>query len=449
MPITDRAVLECFYGPLWSPADRAEVVRRAHRHGATAYVYGPSADERTGPDWRQPYGADGNHLDELVALTNDLGMTATWRVSPGAPLRRERAMQLSDADELAVLIDRLTEMVRRGFGRIIIAFDDLDAELDPATRSAYADDPHPMAAAQAGVVNAVHDRLAGLGAELLVCPTHYWGVESSRYRQRLGELLHSDLVACWTGSAVISPTITAAQVRAVAEQLQRPIWLWDNYPVNDWDSVDGVFANTMTPRRLPLAPLQGRDPGLADVLAGYGANAALQPLAGLPALCTALDWARDPHGYDADASFARALDETGQGKSLRVLAELAGPSILAERPGRVADGCRRVLAGPDPAALSALDETIAQAAIAAAALDGPIAAELRPWLDALRTVLPISAAAVRAIAAARAGEPVQNEDIAALRAGLRDWPRMSIAAGAPYALADHALALAGGGTPTF
>jgi len=59
VPITDRAVLECFYGPLWSPADRAEVVRRAHRHGATAYVYGPSADERTGPDWRQPYGADG------------------------------------------------------------------------------------------------------------------------------------------------------------------------------------------------------------------------------------------------------------------------------------------------------------------------------------------------------------------------------------------------------
>lgn len=56
---------------------------------------------------------------------------------------------------------------------------------------------------------------------------------------------------------------------------------------------------------------------------------------------------------------------------------------------------------------------------------------------------------VRAIAAARAGDPVQNEDIAALRTGLQDWPRMSIAAGAPYALADHALALAGGGTPTF
>lgn len=449
MPIIDRAVLECFYGPLWTPEARAAVIRRAHGHGATAYVYGPSADERTGPDWREPYGDDGAHLAELIALTRELGMTATWRVSPGAPLRRDRAMSLADRDELALLLDRVTDLARLGFGRVIVAFDDIDAKLDPGTQAAFAADPHPMAAAQAGVLNAVHDRLAELGTELLVCPTHYWGVEASRYRLRLGELLHPELAACWTGPTVISPTISAAQVRAVAEQLQRPIWLWDNYPVNDWDGAELAFSNMMTPRRLPLAPLRGRDHELADVLAGYGANSALHALAGLPALCTALEWARDPQGYDPERAFVQALDETGQRRALQALAGLAGPSVLAEDPGVLATACWAALRNPDPADLVSLQHLLSQSAAAIETLSGPLEVELRHWREALRIVLPAASAAARILIATRGGEPATNEDITLLRGAVGSWPRLSIASGALFALADHALGTAGAGTPSW
>ncbi|WP_165555699.1 beta-N-acetylglucosaminidase domain-containing protein [Kribbella pittospori] len=449
MAIEDRVVLECFYGPLWTPADRAAVVRRAHSHGATGYVYGPAADGRTGADWREPYGDDAGHLAELLALTRELGMTATWRVSPGAPLCRDRAISLADRDELALLLDRVTAMTRLGFDRVIVAFDDIDAQLDPVTRAMYGADPHPMAAAQAVVINAIHDGLANLGTELLVCPTHYWGVESSRYRLRLGELLHPELIACWTGPTVVSPTVSAAQARTVAEQLQRRVWLWDNYPVNDWDGTDLAFSSATTPRRLPLAPLRGRDPRLADVLVGYGANAALQAHAGLPGLCTAMEWACDPQGYDPDRAFVQALEETGQVDALEALAGLAGPSVLTDDPGRLAVACWAALRSPDPAELVALHNLLDQSAAAIEALSGPIASELRPWADALRIVLPAASAAARVLTATRAGRLAANADITMVRDAIRSWPRLSIAGGALFALADHTLGTAGAGTPTW
>jgi hyaluronoglucosaminidase len=299
------------------------------------------------------------------------------------------------------------------------------------------------------VINAVHDRLADLGTQLLVCPTHYWGVEVSRYRLRLGELLHPELAACWTGPTVVSPTISADQVRMVAEQLQRPIWLWDNYPVNDWDGVELAFSNAMTPRRLPLAPLRGRDQELADVLAGYGANSALNALAGLPALCTALDWARGPRGYDPDQAFAEALDETGQRRALEALAGLAGPSVLAERPGALAAACWAALRHPDPADLASLRHLLDRSAAAIETLSGPLETELRPWRDALRIVLPAASGAVRILTATRVGGLPTNEDITLLRGAVGSWPRLSIAGGALFALVDHALGTAGAGTPSW
>lgn len=447
MSIPDRAILECFYGPLWSSQARHVAVRRAASHAATAYVYGPAADLRTGQNWREPYRDKASALQELVQAAHDSGMTATWRVSPGAPLARAHAMAMGDPSEQAVLLDRITEVIELGFDRVLIAFDDLTPEVDPATRSVFGHDAHPIAAAQAHVLNTAHRRVAELGAELLVCPTHYWGVEPSRYRFRLGELLDPELAVCWTGPTVTSSTIEAEQVRQVSEHYGRPLWIWDNFPVNDWDGVESSFSNDTTPRRLPLAPLRGRAADLDGAVAGYGANAALAPHTGLPAVCTALDWARDPAGYDPERSFRNALSEAGDPAALELLADVCGALPVGGQPGRLARAACSAVSDPGPANLRMLANHIDDTAHAVAPLHEVMDGELGPWLDALAVVLPASRSAVRILTEHVAGSVPADADIVALREALATWPRVSLADGALFMLVDRAIGIAGAGCP--
>jgi hypothetical protein len=88
--------------------------------------------------------------------------------------------------------------------------------------------------------------------------------------------------------------------------------LWDNFPVNDWDTTI-----------LHLGPLRARDPNLArGKLRGIIANAMVQCVPSKLALATVADWARDPFAYDPLASYERALREHG----VEVLEALGEPA---------------------------------------------------------------------------------------------------------------------------
>jgi hyaluronoglucosaminidase len=445
--------MECFYGPLWSPGARREVVRAAARHGATSYVYGPAADLRTGERWREPYtGADGMHLEGVADDVRAAGLELVWRVSPGAPLARSAAMALADGAELDTLVRRLREAVALGADRVLVAFDDIDAAVDGGTRLAFRHDVHPLAAAHASVLNGCARALGELGVPMLACPTHYWGVSPSRYRSRLGELLDPDVVVCWTGPAVVATRVLAAQAEMAREQFGHDLYLWDNYPVNDWDVESAGFSNDIEPRRLPLAPLEGREPRVADVVVGYGANLALQALAGVPALCTALDWARSPDAYDPAVSFARALVETGEdADALAVLADaVARPAPGgAPTPGRLAAGAAAVLAdGGGAASVEALRGELDRTAAATAALlasSSNLAKEMGPWIRALRVAVAAAGDALDVVDA-YAGDPERLADaVARVRAAVR--PDRHVAGGLLDVLVDHARSLGGPAAP--
>lgn len=356
-------------------------------------------------------------------------------------------MSMADPNELTLLQRRTTEMIELGFDRILVAFDDLDTSLDPLTRSVFGHDSHPAAAAQAQVLNTLHRTVRHAGGTLLVCPTHYWGIEPSRYRSRLGELLDPELPVCWTGITVTAPAIDAAQVRLVSEQFQRPIWLWDNFPVNDWDGTHGQFANDMTPRRLPLAPLLGRAADLDGAIIGYGANAALQAELGLPAVCTALDWARHPAGYRPDSAFRNALWEAGHRDDLARLADVAGAQPVGGRVGELAVAAAAAVCTPDHKTLGRLDELLLHTERAAASLVGTMGGELAPWLDALTIVLPASRAATRTLSNGMLAAPPDGQDMETMRAAVRQWPAVALADGALWMLVDRALGVAGAGEP--
>ena len=458
--VADRAVMECFYGPGWSAMDRRDVINRVASHGATTYVYGPAADLRTGARWREPYSAEGG--TELATLVQDAhlrGMEVVWRVSPGAPLDRTKAMALSDVDELETLLKRIDEVVDLGCDRVLVAFDDIDSNLDPATQSTFAHDLHPMAAAHARVLNAVARRLAERGVRMLACPTHYWGVRGSTYRHRLGDLLDAGVDVCWTGSAVTSAIIRADQVQRVTEQFQHRLWLWDNFPVNDWDGIGRAFVNEMAPRRLPLAALHGREPEVATLVAGYGSNAALQPRAGLPAVCTALDWAWAPRQYRPERSLAVAFDETGLDRwALNALADASGPVAAGSRgPGALAAACAELIASEGSgrgrkARIEHAREVVAHHEAAALALGrsaGALSKEIGPWVDELARACRGAMLALDVLGAYEEDQDTVDDRAIQLRGMIRPGGRVSVAAGVLDSLVDYARGLAAGGAPTW
>lgn len=455
--IKDRAVLECFYGPLWGSEARRNVVDRAAAHGATTYVYGPAADRRTGGRWREPYGPDTEALAQLVEHAHLHGMEVVWRVSPSAPLERDAAMRLSDPDELSIFLRRLREVAQIGVDRILIAFDDINGDLDAATRSEFAHDPQPMAAAHAKVINAAADELGSFGVNVIACPTHYWGTQPSRYRHRFGELLAPDLPVCWTGPGVISATITAPQAREVSQQFQHPIWLWDNYPVNDWDGMAGEFNNELEPRRLPLTPVHGRDPQLGAEVVGYGSNAAIQPYSGLPAISTALDWAWAGDEYQPEQAFVHALSETGLALDpLLLLADSVAP-VPAGRsgPGELAETCIDIIKDAGTGNHSELRLTAARtvftkhhaASRELASQEGPLARELMPWLKEVDRGCSGALLALDILEAYPDNQDLIDERALQLRPLARTQRGPSVSVNMLDALIEYARGLGGGGTP--
>lgn len=450
-----RAILECFYGPLWSAEQRRRVVDFAADEGATGYVYGPASDTRTGADWRVPYGSEGADLDDLLTRAHRRGLTVFWRVSPAAPMDRSRAIDLGSEEELATLIARLEEIIERGFDGVLLAFDDIDIRDARSAAVAHGDQRHPVAAAHATIANKV---AAALAAPVLICPTDYWGTADLNYRSVFGAELAPDIPVCWTGPSVTSRTVTAEQVRTVANQYQHPIFFWDNYPVNDWGSdgasMDSDHSAHLRPRRLPLAPLTGREAGVVDAVVGYGCNAALGPITGLPAMGTALRWAADPQGYQPEAAFEAVLARCAEGiegmrpEAVRALADAAGSLPIHTGRSELADAVWAALLSPGQAELATARRVITQLVEATSDLDGEWADEVRPWLAA---VAAEGAAALHAleIIAHSDDEQLMSSELVGLRGAIREFRTEGtyLVSGALRSLIDHAEGLVGAGTP--
>jgi hyaluronoglucosaminidase len=224
------------------------------------------------------------------------GVDFVYAIAPGLSITYS-----SDA-ELETLVAKSSQVRDLGAVRVELLWDDIEHDLpQPGDAERYAEAERPSGAANADVTNRF---LAAFPQEapLVVCPIGYAGVEPTPYRRSFAERLDPTVVVYWTGPEVVSAAITRKELdAAVGAFAGHELLLWDNYPVNDFD-----------PGRLFLGPLRGRDPRLAGGrLAGAVFNGMLQAVPSKLALATAADWARDPAGYDPQASFERALAAYG------------------------------------------------------------------------------------------------------------------------------------------
>jgi hypothetical protein len=181
------------------------------------------------------------------------------------------------------------------------------------------------ASSQARVVNEIFHRLRAKDpeAQMIFCPTYYWGdgtgKEQKPYLEILARELDRDIYLFWTGDAVYGK-VTRKAADTFRGISGHRVFLWDNYPVND---------NRPT---MHLGPVVDRDPDLCEVIDGYMSNPMCKQneINRIP-LATCADYAWNPADYDPARSIGQAIahlaDTPGRREVLRDLVE-AYPGFL-------------------------------------------------------------------------------------------------------------------------
>ena len=280
MPV-ELGIIEGFYGRPWSWADRAETVAFLAPQGYAFFLYAPKADAYLRRRWREPHPEH-----EAAALADLRSACRAHGVRFGVGLSPFELHADFDDTGRAALSAKLGMLDDLGVQDLAILFDDM--------RGDFAD----LAARQAEIVAFAADRTRA--SRLIVCPSYYsddpvldrvFGQRPPGYLADLGRRLDSAVAVMWTGEEVCAREISAGHLDRVADELRRPPFLWDNYPVNDGPRMS---------RHLHLRAFTGRPASaLAGRVAAHGINAASQAmLTRIPALTLAESYARgDAYSY--------------------------------------------------------------------------------------------------------------------------------------------------------
>lgn len=261
-----RGIIEGFYGTPWPMSARLSYASWLSQLGLNCYLYAPKADPFLRRAWHDHWPpAQWRDLRRLAAEYRAAGVAFGVGLSPFSlyadysPTQRRR------------LRDKIERLNTLEAPLLAILFDDMPGE------------QVDLAARQADIVaDCLEWTCAG---RLLVCPTFYsadpvlervFGARPLDYWAELGAALPGEVDVFWTGDRVCAETLRGSEVTEINARLQRPVTLWDNYPVND-----GAARS----RHLYLAPPPDRDAaGLVEATRGHLCNGMNQPWLSLPAI---------------------------------------------------------------------------------------------------------------------------------------------------------------------
>lgn len=387
-----RGVLEGFYGPPWSHADRLWWIERLGRWGLNRYVCAPKDDAFQRENWRDPYPDDTMRaFAELVERGDEQGVQVGFAISPGLSIR------YSSPEDLTLLQRKLARFREIGSRFLTLALDDTASELsDARDRAEFGS----LAEAHVRAAEVARDAI-GAEATLWLVPVDYAGVADTDYLATLGQQLPAGVEVGWSGRTVVSPTLTRAEAEARARCLRRRLLVWDNTPVADG------------PMRVLLhqGPYVGRDPELATHVSGILLNAMQHAHASATLVHTAAAYLADPAGYEPEAAWLAATREIGAGApdAFATFAAAHRFSALADRDGdrelaaafealRRAVDAGRASEAPRAGLRALLDQRLAAAETLRDELaDRALLAEIEPWIEAHHTESARMSAALDAL----------------------------------------------------
>jgi hyaluronoglucosaminidase len=388
-----RGVVEGFYGTPWSQPARLDQMDFYGSVKLNTFMYAPKDDPFHRARWKEPYPAD--QLADLGTLVNAARRNHVrflFALSPGV------SICFSDPADRQAIETKLKSIYDLGVRDFVLAWDDINyLQWNCDSDQEVYGDPSAEAAgkAQADVINQVQtgflDHLDG-ARPLTIVPTEYYDVDDSPYKTVLRERLLRAIGVMWTGTAVLPSKITVEDAAAAEKVWGRKVFLWDNYPVSDFD-VNG---------RVLLGPYANRAPGLATALSGMLLNPMSRAAASKVALIGGADFTWHDNGYEPERTAVLAAEHFAGGDQRTTVALLdffdvehiaptSDNEITLPQAPRLAERLDAFTtawsSGDKKAALDTLRPYAAELAAAPARIrsgvkDPAFLADCAPWLDA-------------------------------------------------------------------
>ena len=300
-------VIEGFYGTPWTEDARLDMISFCGRTGFNAYIYAPKDDPYHREKWREPY-PEGElaDLSRLVAAAQKNGVRFIFAVSPGLDLHFGAG---EDAD-CAAMLAKFEALYQLGVRDFAIFFDDIESR---------------DGAGQAAFLRAVDTDLRARHSDihsLITVPTEYsydtmqdgQGSPTAYTRAFAAGLTGTDILVLYTGDGVAKGGLTAESL-ASARSLYggRPLGLWWNYPVSDYDEAKLALGP------IEKLPLDGG--GVPAIFYNPMKHERLSKIA----LATGAALARNPETYDPEAAWHQAI------QTYAVAESRAAESLAAKR----------------------------------------------------------------------------------------------------------------------
>ena len=336
-------VIEGFFGPPWSWANRAHYAAFLKACDFRFYLFAPKRCEDLRRQWARPWPSDDwEQLERLRAVYREAGVEFGVGLSPYALYRD------FNREAERTLIAKVEKLNQLDLDILGVFFDDMP------------EGGVGLAKEQARVLSRV--QAVSRARTFILCPTFYSddpvlkrlsGTMPPGYLESLGELLDPQVHIFWTGPEVCAKEISAAHIRDLTRRLGRPPTLWDNYPVND-----GVRMS----RFLHLRAFTGREELPRVRIGGHAVNPMNQARLSEVPIHTLAALYRDPDAYHPPSVFASSARQLcGQGIAQALVEDLEGFQDCG------LDG------------LTDVEKTELRSRYTA--LGGPYAAEVVGWLD--------------------------------------------------------------------
>jgi len=273
-------VIEGFYNRPWTTEQRLDLLDKLSKYKMNSYLYAPKDDLKHRSDWRQLYSKEEcDQLKQLITACRERNIIFFYGISPGLD------MMYSDPDEYKLLINKTKQIQELGCDSFAILWDDIEPELSKQDAKHFDSFGH----AHCQISNNLYDDLKP--EEFLFCPVEYCArradpsLQESEYLLTIGKQLNTNIRVFWTGTHVVSPTISLQHIQSLTKVIKRKPIIWDNLHANDYDL-----------QRVYLGPYLGRERSIPpkEYLSGCMTNPNCEYSLNLPALVTLADWVNNP-----------------------------------------------------------------------------------------------------------------------------------------------------------
>ncbi len=276
-----RGVIEGFYGLPWNHEYRLNLFKMMGKYKLNTYIYAPKDDPKHRASWRELYStSELAKMKELVETATENNVKFIYAISPGISINLSGGYE----NELNELFAKCESLYKIGVRDFAILLDDISSKNVSGHARLLNDFQTKFIEKHSGVSN------------LIAISPEYCDPMLTSYTTTFASSLNSKIMLMWTGKAVVPSSITQANLSSINSKLGRKVFIWWNYPVNDY-AKNNLF----------MGPCTSLEKGLYNSISGLVSNPMNQGYASYIPLLTTADYLWNPNAYDEEKSLKDAI----------------------------------------------------------------------------------------------------------------------------------------------